>query len=105
MVVKLPAERVAEILESGKGLPVAPAGKVFKEWVEIIAAEEWGPISTRHWNSQAGELGRTPISFGTWRTTDRVPSQLTPTRHFEVKAVLCGPQRLMVQLGRSPRTE
>jgi hypothetical protein len=23
---------------------VAPAGKVFKEWVEINAAEEWGPF-------------------------------------------------------------
>ena len=43
MVVKLPAERVAEILDSGKGRPVAPAGKVFKEWVEINAVEEWAP--------------------------------------------------------------
>ena len=43
MVVKLPAARVVEILESGSGRPVAPAGKVFKEWVEITAAEEWRP--------------------------------------------------------------
>lgn len=43
VVVKLPAERVAELLESGRGRPVAPAGKVFKEWVEIAAAENWGP--------------------------------------------------------------
>lgn len=43
MVVKLPAERVTELLESGRGRPVAPAGKIFKEWVEITAAEEWGP--------------------------------------------------------------
>jgi hypothetical protein len=44
MVVKLPAQRVTELLESGRGRPVAPAGKVFKEWVEINAAEEWGPF-------------------------------------------------------------
>lgn len=43
MVVKLPAKRVVEILESGRGRAVAPAGRIFKEWVEIGAAEEWGP--------------------------------------------------------------
>jgi hypothetical protein len=43
MVVKLPAARVTELLASGKGVPVAPAGKVFKEWVEIAASEDWGP--------------------------------------------------------------
>jgi hypothetical protein len=42
-VVKLPAERVAEIVESGKGSPVAPAGRTFKEWVEVAASEDWGP--------------------------------------------------------------
>jgi hypothetical protein len=44
MVVKLPAQRVTELLESGRGRPVAPAGKLFKEWVEINASEEWGPF-------------------------------------------------------------
>lgn len=43
MVVKLPAERVAELVESGRGRPVAPAGKTFKEWVEIAATERWEP--------------------------------------------------------------
>jgi hypothetical protein len=43
MVVKLPAERVAGLVESGKGRPVAPAGRVFKEWVEVDATEDWGP--------------------------------------------------------------
>ena len=41
MVVKLPAERVAELVESGRGKPVAPAGKTFKEWVEIAATDRW----------------------------------------------------------------
>jgi hypothetical protein len=43
MVVKLPATRVTELLALGKGTPVAPAGKIFKEWVEIVATEDWGP--------------------------------------------------------------
>lgn len=35
MVVKLPKARVADLIEGGVGLPFAPAGKVFKEWVAI----------------------------------------------------------------------
>lgn len=43
MVVKLPSERVSELIASGKGSPVAPAGKAFTEWVEIAATEDWHP--------------------------------------------------------------
>jgi hypothetical protein len=35
LVVKLPRERVAELVEAGDGDPFAPAGKVFREWVSI----------------------------------------------------------------------
>jgi hypothetical protein len=35
LVVKLPRERVIELVESGAGDPFAPAGKVFREWVLI----------------------------------------------------------------------
>jgi len=35
MVVKLPPERVQELLDQGIGQPFAPAGRVFKEWVSI----------------------------------------------------------------------
>ena len=35
MVVKLPKERVAELIEQGVGQPFAPAKKVFKEWVSV----------------------------------------------------------------------
>jgi hypothetical protein len=35
MVVKLPKERVAELIDQGVGRSFAPAGKVFKEWVSI----------------------------------------------------------------------
>jgi hypothetical protein len=35
LVVKLPRERVTELVEEGRGDPFAPAGKVFREWVSI----------------------------------------------------------------------
>jgi hypothetical protein len=35
LVVKLPRERVTELVELGDGEPFAPGGKVFREWVSI----------------------------------------------------------------------
>ncbi len=35
LVVKLPKERVAELIEQGVGQPFAPARKVFEEWVSV----------------------------------------------------------------------
>ena len=35
LVVKLPASRVAELIEGGIGRPFAPAGRVFREWVSV----------------------------------------------------------------------
>ncbi len=34
-VVKLPKERVAELIENGVGKPFGPAGKIFKEWLSV----------------------------------------------------------------------
>lgn len=39
-VVKLPAERVVELIAAGTGESFAPAGKVFKEWVAIESPDE-----------------------------------------------------------------
>ncbi|GAW49213.1 MULTISPECIES: hypothetical protein [unclassified Nocardioides] len=39
LVVKLPRQRVTELIENGVGDPFAPAGKVFREWVAITAAD------------------------------------------------------------------
>jgi hypothetical protein len=35
LVVKLPKDRVAELVRTGTGEQFAPAGKVFREWVAI----------------------------------------------------------------------
>ena len=35
LVVKLPQQRVRELIDEGLGQPFAPAGRVFKEWVSI----------------------------------------------------------------------
>jgi hypothetical protein len=39
LVVKLPSERVTELVETGTGEPFAPAGKVFREWVAIRSVD------------------------------------------------------------------
>jgi hypothetical protein len=35
LVVKLPGERVSELVEAGLGKPFGPAGKIFKEWLAV----------------------------------------------------------------------
>jgi hypothetical protein len=35
LVVKLPKDRVDELVEAGIGRPFAPAGRVFKEWISV----------------------------------------------------------------------
>ncbi len=40
LVVKLPRERVSEIIAAGDGESFAPAGKVFVEWLAVTAIDE-----------------------------------------------------------------
>lgn len=40
LIIKLAAADVSERLASGLGRPFAPAGKVFREWLVIDAADE-----------------------------------------------------------------
>jgi hypothetical protein len=48
LVVKLPRERVAELVDNGHGDPFAPAGKVFREWISIptVAPDLWRTLLT-----------------------------------------------------------
>ena len=39
LIVKLPRDRVRELIEDGDGDPFAPAGKVFREWVAITTID------------------------------------------------------------------
>lgn len=39
LVVKLPSERVGELVRAGTGDEFAPAGRVFREWVAIPAVD------------------------------------------------------------------
>ena len=40
VVVKLPTRRVVELIDRGVGRPFAPAGKVFREWIELPVVDE-----------------------------------------------------------------
>lgn len=46
LIVKLPARRVAELVAAGTGLPFAPAGRVFREWIAspCADAQEWAAL-------------------------------------------------------------
>lgn len=39
LVVKLPKERVVQLIEAGVGKPFGPAGKVFTEWLAVPKAD------------------------------------------------------------------
>jgi hypothetical protein len=39
LIVKLPHNRVTELVDDGNGDPFAPAGKVFREWVSIPSGD------------------------------------------------------------------
>jgi hypothetical protein len=43
LVVKLPATRVSELVDTGAAMPFAPAGRTFREWAGIpaSASEIW----------------------------------------------------------------
>ena len=43
LVVKLPGERVRQLVDDGTGEPFAPAGKIFREWIAIptVDPERW----------------------------------------------------------------
>lgn len=65
MVVQLPAGRVAELIESGLGVPIDPAGRPFREWVAVDDQALWPDLideSLSFAESTGGcDLGISPI--------------------------------------------
>jgi hypothetical protein len=61
LVVKLPRERVAELVRTGSGDPFAPAGKVFREWVSVPALDRdlWRTLL-----AEAVEYARSSLAEG-----------------------------------------
>lgn len=41
LLVKLPAQRVRQLIDTGHGQPFAPAGRAFREWVSITAPDRY----------------------------------------------------------------
>ena len=41
MVVKLPEDQVSELIDTGAGRSVAPAGRTFREWVGVDDVPLW----------------------------------------------------------------
>lgn len=48
LVVKLPRERVADLIESGAGDPFTPNGRTFREWVSVSTVDRklWAQLLT-----------------------------------------------------------
>jgi hypothetical protein len=40
LIVKLPTDRVSDLIQAGTGVPFAPAGRTFREWVAIPMEDE-----------------------------------------------------------------
>ena len=56
LIVKLPAGRVEELIDSGVGKPFAPAGRVFSEWVQVTGRDgpQWAELMDEAHDFAAG---------------------------------------------------
>jgi hypothetical protein len=44
LIVKLPAERVRELVDSGAGMPMTLGRRTMREWAHIPASGDWEPL-------------------------------------------------------------
>jgi len=51
LIVKLPHQRVTQLIADGQGRPFAPAGRTFKEWTAIADRDEatWQSLLAEAW--------------------------------------------------------
>jgi hypothetical protein len=56
LIVKLPRERVVELIDGGRARPFAPAGRTFKEWASVAERDEdtWVSLITEARTYAAG---------------------------------------------------
>ncbi len=45
LILKLPSERVRELVTEGIGSPFAPNGKIFREWVSLDETSDWTQLA------------------------------------------------------------
>lgn len=66
LLVKLPAERVAQLIAAGDGEPFAPAGRVFREWVAVHRPDRrrWRRLLSEARDHAAGPPSTTTGGFG-----------------------------------------
>jgi uncharacterized protein (TIGR02453 family) len=66
LLVKLPAERVAQLIAAGDGEPFAPARRVFREWVAVHRPDRrrWRGLLTEARDHAAGPPSTTTGGFG-----------------------------------------
>ncbi|HEX6325394.1 MAG TPA: hypothetical protein VFZ72_02395 [Jiangellaceae bacterium] len=59
LIVKLPRQRVQQLIEIGDGEPFAPAGRVFREWAAIPhpRREQWAALLAEAKRFAAGTEG------------------------------------------------
>lgn len=53
LIVKLSAERVAQLVQEGVGSPFAPSGRIFREWVALPTAHRslWSAVLEEAWTT------------------------------------------------------
>jgi hypothetical protein len=45
LILKLPADRVSELIDAGEGEPFAPNGRTFREWIAIADLVRWETLT------------------------------------------------------------
>ncbi|MEO3859876.1 hypothetical protein [Acrocarpospora sp. B8E8] len=60
LIVKLPRQRVTQLIQDGIGRPFAPAGKVFREWVALPDPDEqrWHDLIAEARTNASATTGR-----------------------------------------------